>query len=77
MMEKGKDGTMPVTFNLDDDVSLMTQPLIMELRRNGYKGISRTFLLNSGLKLLVDMHKKKGIGSVERVIKGDYKKKKG
>lgn len=67
-----KGGTMPVTFNLDDDVSLNVQPLIMALRRNGYKGVSRTFLLNSALRKMIDGYNETGIDYIKEVIKSDY-----
>ena len=65
-------GTMPVTFNLDDDVSLQVQPLIMALRRNGYKGVSRTFLLNNALRRMVKDFKDGGVDDIKTLIKCDY-----
>lgn len=71
-MAKQIDGTMPVTFNLDDDVSLSVQPLIMALRRNGFKGVSRTFLLNSSLRKMLKEFKEDGLEGVQEIIKEDY-----
>ena len=67
---------MPVTFNFDDDVSLNVQPLIMELRKNGYKGMSRTFLLNSALRYILKVHQIDGVEKIKEIIQSDYNNKK-
>lgn len=66
---------MPVTFNLDDELALQIQPVVMELRRQGYKGLSRTFLLNSGLKTLIKMYESKGVEAIVEIIDKDYRRK--
>lgn len=76
IVQQFKDNSMPVTFNLDDDVSLSVQPLIMELRKNGYKGMSRTFLLNSSLRYILKIYQDEGVGKIKEIIQSDYDAKK-
>lgn len=75
MGQKTTNDSMPVTFRLDDDVALEVQPLVMELRKMGFKGVSRTFILNSATRYLLQLKRSMGIDEIVELIKPDYKDK--
>ena len=66
-----------VTFHLDDDIIVNLKRIEMEFRKRGYKGFSRTFLLNAGGQYLVDIFDQEGFKVVEEIITEEWKKHNG
>lgn len=63
------NNTTSVTFHLDDDVSLKLKKVEMDLRKKGYKRMSRTFLLNAFGDFIANTYEKDGFKQLEGIIK--------
>ncbi len=63
------EGKTIVTFHLEDSLSRGLMLLAMDLRHGGTKSVSRTQLLNTSAKMLLDLYDNgNGLADVKEVI---------
>lgn len=62
----------PATINYDDNVAVGMSRLVIELRKSGYKGITKTFIINALSDYLLQEFEKGGVKKTEKFLKEPY-----